>query len=124
MLDEAEESVRVARALGDKLQAVRLDTPHELGGVTSELVHKVRSRLDGEGFAHVRIFASGGMTPERMREFVESGAAVDGFGVGSYISSAKPNDFTADLKEIDGRPIAKRGRIPGITPNPRLTRLI
>ncbi|TMG06802.1 MAG: nicotinate phosphoribosyltransferase, partial [Chloroflexi bacterium] len=47
-----------------------------------------------------------------------------GFGVGSYISSAKPNDFTADLKELDGRPIAKRGRTPGITPNPRLSRII
>ena len=124
LLDEAEESVRVAGALGDKLQAVRLDTPHELGGVTPELVHKVRSRLDSEGFRAVRIFVSGGMTPERIREFVESGAAVDGFGVGNYISSAKPNDFTADLKEIDGRPVAKRGRIPGVTPNPRLTRLI
>ncbi|HSM32496.1 MAG TPA: nicotinate phosphoribosyltransferase, partial [Anaerolineae bacterium] len=29
-------------------------------------------------------------------------------------------DFTGDLKEIDGRAIAKRGRIPGITPSPRL----
>jgi len=48
----------------------------------------------------------------------------DGLGVGSYISSAQPNDFTADLKEVAGKPIAKRGRIPGITDNPRLKRLI
>ena len=67
---------------------------------------------------------SGGITPERIREFIEAGAPVDGFGVGSYISSAKPNDFTADLREIDGRPIAKRGRTPGITPNRRLQRMI
>jgi nicotinate phosphoribosyltransferase len=40
--------------------------------------------------------------------------------VGSYISGATPIDFTGDIKEIDGRPIAKRGRIPGITPSPRL----
>ena len=123
-LDEAEESVRVARALGENLQAVRLDTPHELGGVTPELVQRVRARLDGEGFSSVRIFVSGGITPERIREFIEAGAPVDGFGVGSYISSAKPNDFTADLREIDGRPIAKRGRTPGITPNRRLQRMI
>ncbi len=123
-MDEAEESVRVARALGDKLQAVRLDTPHELGGVTPELVRKVRSRLDNEGSSAVRIFASGGLSPAHIRRFIESGAPVDGFGVGSYISSAKPNDFTADLKELDGRPIAKRGRTPGITPNPRLSRII
>ena len=123
-LDEAEESIRVARALGDKLQAVRLDTPHELGGVTPELVQRVRARLDSEGFSGVQIFVSGGITPERIREFIEAGAPVEGFGVGSYISSAKPNDFTADLKEIDGRPIAKRGRTPGITPNHRLQRVI
>jgi nicotinate phosphoribosyltransferase len=40
--------------------------------------------------------------------------------VGSYISGAAPIDFTGDIKEIDGRPIAKRGRIPGITPGARL----
>jgi nicotinate phosphoribosyltransferase len=45
---------------------------------------------------------------------------VDSFAVGSYISGATPIDFTADIKEIDGRPIAKRGRIPGITESPRL----
>ena len=62
--------------------------------------------------------------PERIRQFVEAGAPVDAFGVGSYISGAKPIDFTADLHEIEGKPIAKRGRIPGITPNPRLKRII
>ena len=37
---------------------------------------------------------------------------------------AKPIDFTADLHEVEGKPIAKRGRIPGITPNPRLKRVL
>jgi nicotinate phosphoribosyltransferase len=48
---------------------------------------------------------------------------VDGFGIGSAISGAPPIDFTADIKEIEGRPVAKRGRIPGITPNPRLQKI-
>ena len=39
---------------------------------------------------------------------------------GSYISGATPIDFTGDIKEIDGQPIAKRGRIPGLTDSPRL----
>jgi len=123
-LDEAEESLRVAQALGDRLEAVRLDTPGELGGVTPALVSRVRSRLDEAGFPRVRIFVSGGITPDRIREFIAAGEPVDGFGVGSYISAAKPNDFTADLKEIEGHPLAKRGRAAGITPNPSLTRLI
>ena len=36
--DEAEESLRVADALGDRLWGVRLDTPSERGRVTPELV--------------------------------------------------------------------------------------
>jgi nicotinate phosphoribosyltransferase len=122
--DEAEESLRVARALGERLQSVRLDTPGERGGVTVALVKEVRVRLDLEGFGHVGIFVSGGLNPERIRYFRDSQAPVDGFGVGSYISSAKPIDFTADLHEVDGRPVAKRGRIPGITLNPRLGRVL
>ncbi len=55
--------------------------------------------------------------------FKEKGAPVDSFAVGSYISGAAPIDFTGDIKEIDGRPIAKRGRIPGITPSPHLRAL-
>ena len=122
--DEAEESLRVAEALGKKLQSIRLDTPHERGGVTPELVKEVRARLDQAGFNHVGIFVSGGFDPERIRIFIESGAAVAGFGVGSYISGARPIDFTADLHEVDGKPVAKRGRIPGITPNPRLQKVL
>ena len=44
--------------------------------------------------------------------------------VGSYISGAPPIDFTADIKEVEGKPVAKRGRIPGIIANPRLHRAI
>ena len=122
--DEAEESLRVARALGDKLESVRLDTPAERGGVTPDLVKEVRARLDLAGFKKVGIFVSGGLSPERIRHFIESGAQISGFGVGSYISGAKPIDFTADLHEVEGKPVAKRGRIPGITPNPRLKRVM
>ena len=122
--DEAEESLRVAHALKERLTSVRLDTPTERGGVTPALVKEVRARLDLEGFNHVGIFVSGGVNPERIRRFIESGAPVSGFGVGSYITAAPPIDFTADLHEIEGKPIAKRGRIPGVTPNPRLKRVL
>ena len=118
--DEAEEALRVARALGDRLYGVRLDTPSERGRVTADLVHEVRARLDQAGFTHVRITVSGGLNPERIAYFKEAGAPVDSFAVGSHISGATPIDFTGDIKEIDGAPIAKRGRIPGLTVSPRL----
>jgi len=118
--DEAEEALRVAHALGDRLYGIRLDTPSERGRVTADLVHEVRARLDQEGYRHVKIVVSGGLDPDRIRYFKEAGAPVDSFAVGSYISGATPIDFTADIKEIDGTPIAKRGRIPGVTDAPRL----
>ncbi|MGH2468325.1 MAG: nicotinate phosphoribosyltransferase [Candidatus Limnocylindrales bacterium] len=118
--DEAEEALRVAHALGERLYGIRLDTPSERGRVTADLVKEVRARLDLEGFAHVRIIVSGGLNPERIAYFKAEGAPVDSFAVGSYISGASPIDFTGDLKEIDGKPIAKRGRIPGVTPSPHI----
>ena len=121
--DEAEESLRVAAALGRKLWGVRLDTPPERGRVTPDLVKEVRARLDQAGCAWVKIVVSGGVDAERIRLFRERGAEVDLYGVGSAISGAPPIDFTADLKAINGVPIAKRGRIPGITENPRLERI-
>ena len=118
--DEAEESLRVAESMRERLRGVRLDTPRERGGVTLELVNEVRSRLDQAGHHHVGIFVSGGLTAERIRHFVSADAPVDSFGVGMAIASAPPLGFTADIKEVEGRPRAKRGRIPGVAASPHL----
>ncbi|MFB0556464.1 MAG: nicotinate phosphoribosyltransferase [Dehalococcoidia bacterium] len=122
--DEVRESVAVAKAMQGRLQGVRLDTPSERGRVTADLVKEVRAWLDLEGFKEVKIVVSGGFNPERIRQFISQRAPVDIFAVGSYISDAQPIDFTADLHEVEGKPIAKRGRMPGITPNPRLKRVM
>ena len=122
--DEADEAIKVARALRDRLKGIRLDTLPEQGGVTPNLVKEVRARLDMANFQHVDIWVSGGFTPERIRQFRDSNAPIVGLGVGSYISSASPNDFTADIKEVENKPVARRGRIPGITSNPRFERVL
>jgi nicotinate phosphoribosyltransferase len=119
--DEAEEALRVAGALKERLHGIRLDTPGERGGVTPSLVKEVRARLDQAGFSHVQILVSGGITPERISALGRAGA--DSFGVGSYISAASPIDMTMDIKEVKGKAVAKRGRIPGISHSPRLKRL-
>ena len=121
--DEAEEAVRVARAMGDRLWGIRLDTPSERGRVTPDLVKEVRARLDQAGCARVKIVVSGGVDAERIRLFRAANTPVDAYGIGSAISAAPPIDFTGDLKEIDGKPIAKRGRIPGLTNSPGLKRI-
>lgn len=111
--DEAEEAIRVARALGPKLAAIRLDTPRERGGVTPGLVREVKARLAQAGFPQVGIFVSGGIGVDRVEALKEAG--VTGFGIGSFIAAAPPLDMTMDLKVVGGKPVAKRGRIPGIT---------
>lgn len=119
--DEAEETLRVARALKQRLNGIRLDTPSERGGVTPGLIKEIRARLDQEGFNSVKIFVSGGLSPERIQLLSQAGA--DAFGVGSYISAASPIDMTMDLKEVEGKAIAKRGRIPGLIRNDKLERI-
>jgi nicotinate phosphoribosyltransferase len=116
--DETVEAVRVAQAMGHDLFAVRLDTPRERGSVTPELVREVRARLALVGYPDVQIFVSGGITPDRIPALIAAGASA--FGVGGYVSGAAPIDMTMDIREINGHPIAKRGRIPGRTPNARL----
>ena len=113
----------VARALGDRLWAVRLDTSEslvdqslwpELGdfrptGVNERLVRKVRAALDEDGHERVKIVASGGFTIEKIRAFEEAGVPVDAYGIGSSLIRGS-NDFTADVVLTDGRPSAKVGR--------------
>jgi nicotinate phosphoribosyltransferase len=129
--DSVRTSLEVARALGDRLWGVRLDTSrtlvdralwHEMGdfdprGVNERLVRKVRDALDENGFERVKIVVSGGFDVERIREFEEGGVPVDSYGVGSSLIRGA-NDFTADVVLTDGLPSAKAGR--SYRPNPRL----
>ncbi|MTI66719.1 MAG: nicotinate phosphoribosyltransferase [Firmicutes bacterium] len=120
--DEVEEALRIANELGENLYGVRIDTPSERGGVTKELIKELRAKLDINGFNWVKIFVSGGLKPEKIEILKKAGA--DAFGVGSYISGAKAIDMTMDIKEVEGKPVAKRGRIPGIIDNDKLVKMI
>ena len=129
--DSVRTALEVARALGDRLWGVRLDTSRtlvdralwdEMGdfdprGVNERLVHKVRDALDENGFERVRIVVSGGFDAERIREFEERGVPVDSYGVGSSLIRGD-NDFTADVVLTDGLPSGKVGRT--YRPNERL----
>ena len=126
------DSVACARAFGERLWGVRLDTagtmvdksitPDRMGdfdptGVNVPLVRLVRKALDAEGFDHVRIIVSGGFTAERIAAFEAQDAPVDAYAVGSALLRGS-TDFTADVVAVDGRPMAKQGRT--FRPNPRL----
>jgi nicotinate phosphoribosyltransferase len=127
-------SLQVARALGDRLYGVRLDTSETLvdksvipqmgtfkpAGVNPQLVWNVRRALDQDGFREVKIVVSGGFTVEKIRQFEEQGVPVDAYGVGSSLFQGR-FDFTADVVMVEGKPCAKVGR--SHRPNPRLERV-
>jgi nicotinate phosphoribosyltransferase len=129
--DSVRTSLEVARAMGERLWGVRLDTSrtlvdrslwHEMGdfdprGVNERLVRKVRDALDENGFERVKIVVSGGFDVERIREFEARSVPVDSYGVGSSLIRGA-NDFTADIVLTDGLPSAKVGR--AYRPNQRL----
>jgi nicotinate phosphoribosyltransferase len=132
--DSVRTALEVAEALGARLWGVRLDTSEDLvdrslidemggfkpTGVNPRLVEKVRAALDDQGFADVRIVASGGFTAQRIREFEAAGIPVDAYGVGSSLIRGD-NDFTADIVLVDGQLRAKAGR--RYSPNTRLERV-
>ena len=108
--DEKFEALRVAESLGDKLYAVRLDTPGSRRGDFLRILEEVRWELDLRGYNHVKLFVSGGLDEENI---VKLNSMVDGYGLGTSVSNAKVIDFSMDIVEVEGKPLAKRGKQSG-----------
>jgi nicotinate phosphoribosyltransferase len=108
--DEKFEAIRVAEALGKDLYAVRLDTPSSRRGDFLLILQEVRWELDLRGHEHVRILVSGGIDEH---EILRLNPVADGYGVGTAIANASVFNFALDITEIDGRPMAKRGKWSG-----------
>ncbi|NJE54657.1 nicotinate phosphoribosyltransferase [Thermococcus sp. 21S9] len=110
LCDEKFEALMAAEALGERLTAVRLDTPGSRRGNFRKIIEEVRWELNLRGYDWVKIFVSGGLNEESIREIVD---VADAFGVGSAIASSKPIDFSLDIVEVEGKPITKRGKLSG-----------
>jgi nicotinate phosphoribosyltransferase len=108
--DEKFEAIRVAEALGKELYAVRLDTPSSRRGDFYRIIEEVRWELDLRGFAHVKIIVSGGIDEY---EILRLNPVVEAYGVGTSIANAPVLNFALDIMEIEGRPMAKRGKWSG-----------
>ena len=108
--DEKFEALRVAGAMGDRLWGIRLDTPGSRRGDFAQIIEEVRWELDLAGHRDVKLVVSGGLHEENV---IELAPLVDAFGVGTAISNAPVVDFSMDIVEIDGRPLAKRGKKSG-----------
>jgi nicotinate phosphoribosyltransferase len=108
--DEKFAALEVAKSLGSHLAAVRLDTPSSRRGDFFEILSEVRWELDLRGYTDVDLFVSGGIDEEAIREL---NPVVDGYGVGTWISGAPAVDFSMDIVEMNGAPVAKRGKWSG-----------
>ncbi|MBW1689835.1 MAG: nicotinate phosphoribosyltransferase [Deltaproteobacteria bacterium] len=97
--DEKVEALNVAHALGEKLYAVRLDTPGSRRGDFLAIMREVRWELDLRGYKNVKLFISGGIHESDIERY---NPVADAYGIGTAISS-----------EIEGKPISKRGKMSG-----------
>ncbi len=117
-IEGARRAAEVARRLparGGRLGAVRLDS-----GDLLELSRRVRAVLDEAELPDVTIFASGNLDEHSIGALVAAGAPIDGFGVGSRLSTsagAPYLDFVYKLVEFDGRGVMKlsadKATLPG-----------
>jgi nicotinate phosphoribosyltransferase len=109
--DEKFEALEAARAITDRLYAVRLDTPGSRRGDFAQILKEVRWELDRAGYSHVKMFVSGGLDEDKILAL--NGVVDGGYGVGTAISGAATIDYSMDIVEIDGEAIAKRGKASG-----------
>ncbi|RMG00908.1 MAG: nicotinate phosphoribosyltransferase [Nitrospirae bacterium] len=109
-LDEKFEALNVADALGEKLFAIRLDTPSSRRGDFYRILEEVRWELDMRGYGHVKLFVSGGIKEE---DIPVLNPLVDAYGIGTSISNAPTLDYSMDIVDVDDRAVAKRGKWSG-----------
>ena len=121
--DEAEEAIQVGKAMKETLRGIRIETPIERGGITPNLVDEINKKLEGEQITGCDIYVSGDMSPEDIKKFVDNESNIAGFAIDNYIARGSKINFRADIKEIEGKAIARRGRMPGIKISSRLDRI-
>lgn len=109
-LDEKFEVLNVADTIGDRLFAVRFDTPSSRRGDFYRILEECRWELDLRGYRKIKFFVSGGI---KEADVLTLNPLVDGYGIGTSISNAPVIDYAMDIMEVEGKPLAKRGKWSG-----------
>lgn len=92
--------------LGIRVQRVRLDS-----GDILKLSKQVRRLLDREGFSDIQIFVSGNMDEFTIKELLDAGAPINGFGVGTKLDTSDDVPYLEcayKLTEYNGLPRMKK----------------
>lgn len=114
--DEKIAAINAFEALGNDLYGVRLDTPSSRRGDLKKIVQEVRWELKIRGGEKVKIFVSGGLDEHEVLGLKEW---VDGFGIGTSISTAPVIDFGGKIVAVQdekGESVlrSKRGDLAGV----------
>ncbi|MGX2039001.1 nicotinate phosphoribosyltransferase [Methylocaldum sp. MU1018] len=110
-LDAAKKTVALASRLAARnipIKGVRLDS-----GDLAELAKGVRSILDRGGLSECSIFASGDLDEHALLNMLETGAPIDGFGIGTRMTTSEDMPYlncAYKLQEYAGRPRRKRSK--------------
>ncbi len=99
------ESQEALEMLGDNLLGIRLDSKDYV-----EHIAEIKWIFKQKGANGIKIYMSGGLDEyeiERLHRFV------DGFGIGTRLSSAPVLDFALKIVEVNKKPMAKVGNLPG-----------
>lgn len=97
---------RKLAAEGIAIQAVRIDS-----GDLGLHAHRVRSILDAGAAQDIKIFASGNLDENAVQSLMDSGAPIDGFGVGTRMNTSADQpyfDCAYKLQEYAGAARRKR----------------
>lgn len=89
--------VELSRRLGDafRVGAIRLDS-----GDVAALAREARTVLDAGGLRHVKIFASGSLDEYSVAKLVDSGAPLDGFGVGTKLGTIEDRPYLDSVYKL------------------------
>ncbi len=105
-LKGVENAVKAMKSMGMKrFKGIRLDS-----GDLLKLSIEARKILDASGYKDAIIIASGGINEYKIKELLDNGAPIDGWGVGTelVVSADLPYlDCAYKLVEYDGKPVMK-----------------
>jgi nicotinate phosphoribosyltransferase len=110
---DAVAAARMVTASGLRPRAVRIDSGDQIA-----ISREVRRIFDEHGLADTAIVASGDLDEMRIAEIIAAGAPVDGFGVGTAVSTASDAPALSGVYKLaeierEGRAVPVRKTSPG-----------
>ncbi len=81
--------------------------------------------MDNAGFKFVEIYISGdSINPDSITVLKDNNFPIQGIIVEKYIGLAQSLPFRSEIKQIEGKQVARNGQIPGMIDNSKLNKLI